>query len=156
MKYVLDTSAILSGKDFSADFQLYSTPKIVDEIAHGRMRRHLDYLLEAGLRIMVPSEKVLQEVIECAKDSGDIGRVSEADMEVLGLAKELEAVLLTDDYSIQNLASILEVRYQGIAQEGIKETFEWRFRCRGCGRYFEKMYEACPVCGSAIKTARKQ
>jgi UPF0271 protein len=155
MKYVLDASAILSGKDISSQEKLYTSPLIVEEIAHGRMRRHLDYLIEAGLEVLTPSDKALQKVEKTAVESGDIGRVSRADMEVLALARELEAVLLTDDYSIQNLASILNIKYQGIAQEGIKETYKWKFRCKGCGRYYDEMYETCMVCGSDLKTIRK-
>ena len=155
VKYILDTSAILSGKSFSADLELYSSPMIVEEIQHGRMRRHLDYLLEAGLTIMAPSQEVLDLVRKTARESGDIGRVSEADIEILSLARELDAVLLSDDYSIQNLASILGIRFQGVAQEGITEVFEWEYRCRGCGRYFKEMHKACPVCGSELRTKRK-
>jgi UPF0271 protein len=155
MKYVLDASAILSGKDISSQEKLYTSPLIVEEIAHGRMRRHLDYLMEAGLEVLTPSERALIKVKKTAVDSGDIGRVSKADIEVLALARELEAVLLTDDYSIQNLASILKIEFQGIAQEGITETYKWGFRCKGCGRFYDEMYETCMVCGSELKTIRK-
>lgn len=155
MKYVLDASAILSGKDISSQDPLYTSPLIVDEIAHGRMRRHLDYLIEAGLEVLTPSERMVRKIEKTARDSGDIGRLSAADIEVLALAWELEAVLLTDDYSIQNLASILNIRYRGIAQEGIAETYQWKFRCKGCGRYYDEMYETCMVCGSDLKTIRK-
>ena len=156
MKFVLDTSAILSGKDLSSDNELYSSPKILDELKHGRMRRRLDYLIESGLKVMSPTKEILDEVRNCASETGDIARVTEADIEILSLAKELDAVLLTDDYSIQNLATELEVKYQGIAQKGITETIKWRYRCKGCGRYWEKMQDSCPACGSELKTTRKR
>ncbi|UCE37016.1 MAG: hypothetical protein JSW00_16215 [Thermoplasmata archaeon] len=155
MKFVLDTSAILSGKDFSSEYELYSSPGILKEIEHGRMRRRLDYLLESGLKVMSPSKETLKTVRECAQDTGDIARISEADIEILSLAKELDAVLVTDDYSIQNLASKLHVKYQGAAQEGITRIIEWSYRCRGCGRYWEDFHDSCPVCGSELKTTRK-
>jgi UPF0271 protein len=156
MKFVLDTSAILSGKDFSADQELYSSPKILDELKHGRMKRRLDYLIESGLKVMIPSNEIIGEVKKCASETGDIARVTEADIEILSLAKELDAVLLTDDYSIQNLASELNVKYQGVAQEGITKTLKWRYRCKGCGRYWQEMQDSCPVCGSELKTTRKK
>jgi UPF0271 protein len=155
MRYVLDTSAILSGKDLPADSELYSSPKILDELKHGRMKRRLDFLIESGLKVLSPSKDSLAEVASAAEGSGDISRVSEADLEILALAKELAATLLTDDYSIQNLASILLVEYKGISQDGITETLKWRIRCKGCGRYWETMHPACPVCGSELKTTRK-
>jgi UPF0271 protein len=155
MRFVLDTSAILSGKDFSLEHELYSSPRILKELKHGRMKRRLDYLLESGLRVVEPSKTTLEKVKKCASETGDLARVSEADLEVLSLALELDCVLLTDDYSIQNIASKLNVKYQGIAQEGIKVTINWKYRCKGCGRYWEKMHDSCPVCGSDLKTARK-
>lgn len=155
MKYVLDTSAILSGKDLPADCELFSSPKILEEIKHGRMKRQLDYLIESGLKVISPSEETLMDIISAAEKTGDIARVSQADLEILGLAKEMDAVLLTDDYSIQNLASELDVKYKGISQDGITKTIKWRIRCTGCGRYWDKMHESCPVCGSQLKTTRK-
>jgi UPF0271 protein len=155
MRYVLDTSAILSGKDLPADCDLYSSPKILDELKGGRMRRRLDFLIESGLKVLSPSEKTLAEVISTAEKTQDIARVSEADLEILGLAKELDATILTDDYSIQNIASELNVKFMGISQNGITETVKWKIRCKGCGRYWEKMHESCPVCGSQLKTTRK-
>lgn len=155
MKFVLDTSAILSGKDFPADHELYCSPKVLGELKHGRMKRRLDYLIESGLRIMSPSKETIENVRKHALDTGDIARISDADIEILSLAKELGAVLFTDDYSIQNLARELEVKYQGIAQEGITKKIKWRYRCRGCGRYWDEMHDSCPVCGSELKTTRK-
>ena len=155
MKFVLDTSAILSGKDFSVENELYSSPKILEELKHGKMKRRLDYLIKAGLKVITPSHETVEKVKKCASDTGDEARVSEADIEVLSLALELDCVLLTDDYSIQNIATKLNVKYRGIAQEGIKETIKWRMRCRGCGRYWDKMHDSCPVCGSDLKTTRK-
>jgi UPF0271 protein len=155
MKFVLDASAILSGKEFSAEHELYSSPKILVEVRPGSMRRHLDYLVESGLKVISPSEETVEDVRKCASDTGDIGRVSEADIEILSLAKELEAILLTDDYSIQNIATVLGIEYLGVAQEGITEMIEWRYRCKGCGRYWEEMSDGCPVCGSELKTTRR-
>ncbi|UCG69249.1 MAG: hypothetical protein JSV09_15965, partial [Thermoplasmata archaeon] len=86
MKFVLDTSAILSGKDFSAENELYSSPKILEELKHGKMRRRLDYLIESGLRVVTPSHETVERVKKCAFDTGDMARVSEADIEVLSLA----------------------------------------------------------------------
>ncbi len=156
MRYVLDASAILSGKDFSSEFELYSSPKIVDELQRGRMKRRLAFLIESGLRVMSPSEDTVRTVRKCARDTGDIARVSEADIEILSLAKELDATLLSDDYSIQNIASKLKVEFKGVAQNGITEVYKWSYRCKGCGRFWERMLDSCPVCGSELKTARRK
>lgn len=156
IKYVLDASAILSGKDFSAENDLYSSPLVIEEIKHGRMRRRLEYLLEAGLRIVTPSKQNLDSIKRVAEVTGDIGRVSEADVEVLALTTELDAVILTNDYSIQNLAKEMGINYRSISEEGITEVYKWTYRCKGCGRYWDEMHESCPVCGSELKSARRR
>lgn len=113
-------------------------------------------MIESGLKVMSPTKEAVETVRKCARKTGDIARISDADIEILSLAKELNAVLLTDDYSIQNLAAMLDVNYQGIAQEGITKKVRWRFRCKGCGRYWKEMHDSCPVCGSDLKTTRKK
>ncbi len=156
VKYVLDASAILSGKDFSAEYDLYSSPLVTDEIRHGRMRRRLEYLIEAGLRIVAPSKQNIDSIKRVAELTGDIGRVSEADIEVLALTTELDAFILTNDYSIQNLAKEMGINYRSISEEGITEVYKWTYRCKGCGRYWEVMQESCPVCGSELKSVRRR
>lgn len=155
MKYVLDASAFFSGIDFSLENELYTSPLIVEELKHGKMKRKLGYLIESGLKVLSPSENVVEIVRNFAKKTKDIERISKADLEILALALDLNAVLLTDDYSLQNLASFLKIKYQPILQIGITKEIEWRYRCKGCGRYFEKMYNECPVCGSKLKTTFK-
>jgi UPF0271 protein len=156
VKYVLDTSAILSGKDISSEDDLFSTPLVIEEIKFGRMKRRLDYLIEAGLKVHSPTSENITSVTDAAKETGDMQRISKTDIEVLSLAQELDAIILTDDYSIQNLAKKLGIRYSGISQKGIEKVINWKFRCKGCGRYWEKMHKGCPVCGSELKTARER
>ena len=60
---VLDTSAILSGTQFPANGVMYTSPSVLDEIqGGGKSRRGLDYLLEAGLRVDVPTKGAIQKV----------------------------------------------------------------------------------------------
>jgi UPF0271 protein len=156
MRYILDTSALLSGKDFSLMDDLITSPKVLDELKHGKMRRKLDYLLEGGLQVLSPSDITIKDVRECAKRTGDIDRVSTADIEVLALAKEEKGTILTDDYSIQNLAQELGISFQCVLQKGIREVFNWGVRCTGCGRFFNELHSECPVCGSKLKKTRRK
>lgn len=157
MKCVIDTSAILSGKLISAEHELFTSPRVADEIQPGgRLARNFQYLLEAGLCVREPSESALEDVRKRAEKTGDAGRLSETDIEVLALASELDAVILTDDYSIQNMAEELGLKFQPIAQEGIKEVFLWEYRCTGCGARYEQKHNVCPTCGSKLRSVRKK
>ncbi len=155
MVYVLDTSAILSGKFFGSN--IATTPKILEEIKpKGHSWRLLEYMKSIGMKVIEPPGEAIKEVIEAAKRTGDIANLSEADIEAIALAYHLKAILLTDDYSMQNVAEELHIEYRSIVEEGIKEKFYWKFRCEACGRFFEKYQKICPVCGGKIRRTIKK
>jgi UPF0271 protein len=75
---------------------------------------------------------------------------------VLALAVELKAVLMTDDYSIQNLARAMGIEYRAVGMKGIKELVQWKYRCTGCRREWDVNHPDCPVCGSALRSSRSR
>lgn len=115
------------------------------------------YLQEKGLTLHRPSEKAKAKIRQVVNKMGEKKRLSLADQEVLALAldvnamKEKKPIILTDDYSIQNIASVLKISYQPVSQKGITKTFKWIRRCRGCGRKLTDQEEECPICGSTAK-----
>jgi len=152
---VLDTSAILSGKTPPANEILYAPTSVVDEFQPGgRSRRHLEYLLEAGLRVIDPKPASVVEIEEAASQTGDGSKLSTADVAVLALAKELSACVLTDDYRMQNVAASIKIPFQPLLQEGIKEVLRWAYRCRGCGKQYETAAPECDVCGSEVRQVK--
>jgi len=152
--YVLDTSAILSGKFFGNDVAI--PPAVLKEIKKGGMAwRHLQYMKAIGLRIISPPSDVINLVKKFAFRTGDLPNLSDVDIHILALAFHLKATLLTDDYSIQNVAKEMNIEYKGIMENGIKEKFYWRYRCKSCGKYFDEYVEVCPICGGKIKRVRK-
>ncbi len=154
MIYVLDTSAILSGKLFEG--KLYTTPKVAQEIKpRGHSWRLMEFMVSKGMEIIAPSKESIDTVKKAATKTGDLPFLSPADIEALALAYEMNATLLTDDYSMQNVAEELKIDYKNIIEEGIKEKFHWVFRCKSCGKFFKEFYETCPVCGGKLKRVRK-
>lgn len=152
---VLDASALFSGKPLPRGAHVPSS--ILREVeGRGRDRRALEYLLETGLRVTDPSREAIGRAREAAGRTGDLARLSGTDLDVLALALDLAARVLTDDYSIQNVASVLGVPFEPVAQKGIAEVFTWTHRCVGCRRTFETAIPDCPVCGSAVKTVRRR
>jgi UPF0271 protein len=152
---VLDTSAILSGKRLDTSVQLYAPETVLEEFEReDRDRRALDYLRDAGLRIRDPSEGARSDVLDVAHETGDDARLSAADRDVLALALDVDGGVATDDYSIQNVAEVLGVVYQGVSQDGIDEVWEWVEQCTACGRTVEEDVDVCPVCGGGLETVR--
>lgn len=151
MKFVLDSSAILTGKIDSNEHEFFTSPQISQELELSEMSEKFHYLIDAGLRIMAPSQKSMQQVQISAKKTGDINRLSEPDMELLGLALELDGVILTNDYSIQNLAAELNIPFLSPDEHVISNVITWQYQCKGCAQVFEEKQKECPICGSELR-----
>ncbi len=151
MKAVLDSSVFLS--EFPVEGSLFTTPSVIDELVDLCSKCRHESLLAQGLTVMEPSEEALAAVDRAARDTGDAGVISATDRDVLALAHDLGAVLVTDDFAVQNVASRLKVRTVPILQRSARPV-RWRFRCTGCGRYFREP-GTCQICGSEIKRKLK-
>ncbi len=122
----------------------------------------MNNLLNMGMRIAAPSTESRETVIEGAIETGDLGRLSDTDIDIIALGSEMDrGLILTDDYSIQNMCEFLGIDYRGAKEEGIKEEWRWTYRCTGCKRNYrpekaEKHEYTCPVCGSRIKSRKKK
>ncbi|HLE46612.1 MAG TPA: hypothetical protein VI915_06495 [Thermoplasmata archaeon] len=152
MRRVLDASALLSGASF--DGELYTTPEAVGEVRRHGSTPQLDAILATKVRVLTPAADSLEAVDAGARETGDVARLSPTDRGLLALARELGGTILTDDYSIQNVAARLGLPYERVLERGISEVVRWRYRCTGCGRFFEEPLKECPVCGSRVKTTR--
>jgi UPF0271 protein len=152
--YVLDSSALFYGKDVPAGFECVITPGVVRELEKEEMGERLELLLATRIRVVSPSERSVKKVAEKAKETGDVRRLSRTDVEVVALALELGYELISDDYSVQNVARVLGVPCRGMEQRGIREVFRWQAKCKGCGKVFDADVHECDVCGSETRTKR--
>ena len=154
MKLVLDASAVLSGMPLPSEGELLLPPLVENELGHAWARRKLEYLKEVRLAVQEPSRAAMDAIRAKCRQTGDDARLSEADLQVLALAFETSGTILTDDYSIQNTASVLNIPYRPVSQKGIVEVFVWRYRCTGCRKVFDKNQPECPICGSKVQSFR--
>ncbi len=151
MTLVLDASVFFS--EFPVTETACTTPSVVAELVDLRSKGRLEALLAEGLSIREPDRRFLEEVDAAARRTGDAEKLSPTDREILALARETGAVLVTDDFAVQNVARSLGVTTRSIHQRAARQV-RWRFRCSGCGRYYKDPGE-CPVCGAAIKRKLK-
>lgn len=155
MKAVLDSSALLVGKYPEMD-EMLTTPDVVRELKRKGMTPELRSFIEVKVTVASPSKGGMEKVMEAALESGDSERLSPTDMGLLALALDEKATILTDDYSIQNLAMVLGIDYKGVMFPEITKRVSWRYRCVGCGRRYENHSDVCGVCGSALRTYRQE
>ena len=154
--FVLDTSVLYYGKDLPEGYECVITPGVVRELDKEDMGERLEMLLATKIRVSSPTERSMKRVHQEAEKTGDSRRLSETDKELLALALDLGYELLSDDYSIQNLARVMGIPCRGVDQKGISEVFEWQAKCKGCGKVFPADVRVCDVCGTETKTRRKR
>jgi UPF0271 protein len=157
--YIIDTSAILTGIPINInDAELVTTNSIKKELKPGgRDYRTFKFLIEKGLSILSPSKKSIKKVNSISIKTGDNDRLSNTDKDILALALDFKLyyeknpIIITDDYSVQNVAYSLNIDFENIGQPKITKRFKWRCRCLGCRKKFNKNIKICPICGTATK-----
>ena len=145
--YVLDSSAFIH--DFHTTEQTATIPLVRDELTDESAYRY-DAMEGSGMHIHIPNGDTTEKVRRAAKESGDLDVLSETDVRLIATAFELDGVLVTDDYAMQNVAERLHVDVEVIARDGIEEQREWTYQCQGCGREFDEQKDRCPICGSEL------
>ena len=152
--HVIDTAVFIQGMDVEG----VTTPKVVEEVKDPESRLFLEGLISAGkVKVLVPSRESVEAVKEAARKTGELGELSEADIEVLALAYELRGTLFTDDYNLQNIARTLGIPFKTL-KRGIKRVIRWNYVCIGCGKKFSEMPPGgvCPDCGSPVRLLPKR
>jgi UPF0271 protein len=110
------------------------------------------------LKVKAPSEDFWNRVKASAITVGDSFFLSETDLQLLALALELKAAgykpqILTDDYSIQNVATKMGIEFTSLATFGIRRLLEWVRYCPACHKSYPANYNSttCTVCGTELK-----
>jgi len=156
----LDTSAFLAGFDpFSVGIEQVTVSNVEEEIRTNSMTWvRFKAATESGkILIKRPLEEAVRQVEACAIQVGDSFFLSETDKQVLALALELKTSgnpqIVTDDYSIQNVAKRLEIEFTSLATLGIRRVLEWIRYCPACHREYpaNRVSIECDVCGTELK-----
>jgi UPF0271 protein len=115
--------------------------------------------VESGkVKIKAPTQEFLTKAKASAAMMGDVHLLSDADMELLAVALELKASgyspqIVTDDYSIQNVATQLGLGFVALATFGIRHVLKWVRYCPACRKEYpaDQKSSECRVCGTALK-----
>jgi len=163
---VLDTSAFIAGFDpLAVPEKQYTVPEVKKELIAGSMpwMRFNAAIENRKLTVKNPKSSVLQEIQEASRKVGDMRYLSEADLQILALALELKGrglspLIITDDYSIQNVANKIDVEFTSLLTFGIKFRFKWILYCPACYRKYPSDYKfkICEVCGTELKRKPKK
>jgi len=158
---VIDTSALVAGFDpFSISEEQYAPPKVREEMNEATMASvRFRTAIESGrVRVRRPKETFLDRARAFASAMGDSFFLSQTDLQVLALALELKTngyspMIATDDYSIQNVASEMNIGFEPLSTFGIRRRLQWIRYCPACHKKYPANYESknCEVCGTRLK-----
>ena len=107
-----------------------------------------------NIKTVQPRQEAVEAVKAAAKKSGDLDVLSKADIDVLALAYELNGIVVTNDYAIQNVASKMGLSWEGTGKE-ISKEINWEWYCPACWKKYPQRCE-CEVCGTATKRRPKK
>ncbi len=148
--YVLDSSAFICG--FS------EIPSVTIKDVREELKRESVYRFEVmvgkGMAVVSPSKESIDRIIKKAKESGDIDDLSKVDLKLIAVALEIDGVLVTDDYSMQNVAKMAGIDVKTIRYQGIDEEIVWMFKCVDCGRIYDEKIN-CRVCGGKTEKTKR-
>jgi UPF0271 protein len=154
---ILDTAVFLQGASFSRkDIDVAVPEEVITEVKSRVPKLRLEQLIAQGsLQIRGATKTGIEEAKQFAEETGDLQNLSSADIGVIALACEqkklgIEPIVYTGDYSIQNVLKSQGVKFKSIANDGIKQTIKWVFKCEACESKFKKQPEGntCPDCGT--------
>jgi len=158
---VLDTSAFVAGFDpFSVKEPQYTIPEVNDELLGNSMLsfRFRTATENGKIKVQTPNSQYIDRVKTASTQVGDKFFLSKTDTRVLALALQLKnegacPLIVTDDYSIQNVANQLSLEFASLATFGITRRLHWIRYCPGCHRTYPADYKSkvCEVCGTMLK-----
>lgn len=137
-----------------------TTPAVEAELSSNNViRLRLQLARDTSkLEFRTASSQFKQQIHDITQQTGDAGRLSDVDIDLLAIALELHdqghlVVVVSDDYSIQNVANQLQITYVSLSTFGIRYQFQWVNYCPGCYRKYpaNSTLTHCNVCGTGLK-----
>ncbi|MFX1388888.1 MAG: NOB1 family endonuclease [Promethearchaeota archaeon] len=171
--HILDTNIFLTGIDVNLlEGIIYTTSAIIEEVKDYRYiekNRNIINKIHAAiegkkLKIKHPDMKYIIKVSEISKKTGDFRALSSVDKELVALGLELikesnESVrLYSNDYSIENVCSELNIPFSPLYKVGIESKITWQIYCPHCQTVYksEDLNSVCEICGSKLKRRPKE
>ena len=120
----------------------YTTPEVEDETK-----------VPATVEIKNTKPEFVKKVEEKAKETGDFDVLSVADISVLALALEINGIVVTNDFAVQNVAKALLLEFEG-ANKAMTHQITWIWYCPACKK-IRKDRGSCIYCGTETKRRPK-
>ncbi|MFX1591172.1 MAG: NOB1 family endonuclease [Promethearchaeota archaeon] len=171
--FIFDANIFLIGIDFNLfEGIIYTTPSIIDEVKESRYKEKNRNILNKvnaaietrKLKLKSPKDEYINKVREISKKTGDFNALSDADNGLLAVSLELiekqgeNVKIYTNDYSIENVCSELNIPFSSLYKEGIESKIIWEIYCPFCKKIgkAEDLNKNCEICGSKLRRRPKK
>ncbi len=151
--YVLDASVFIKNLSYMFNDSLaITTPLIEDEIKSPQAKMDFYRASTTYLQVILPKKEHMEKVKQKLKETNH--NLSISDISIIALALEFkekgkDVEIVSDDYSVQDVASLFGISTISLTYPGITTNYKWKRVCTGCGR--ETNREICEICGSPTK-----
>lgn len=142
MVHVADANVFIHGRGQYPFEEAFTVPGVMEELKSQAAKTSFD---TEDIEIREPGEETLEAVKQKSREISS--PTSDTDEQLLALAMEMDATLLTDDKALQNLALHLGVKFESFLADRIDGRREWRRVCENCGA--ESGGGECDRCGSS-------
>ncbi len=170
--FIFDTNIFLTGVDFNLfKGTIYTTPSIIKEIdvrKYKNKNRNILNRIQVAIEIKKliiksPSANFIQKVEKVSNKTGDVNALSEPDKQLIALTLELReisnqgVIIYTNDYTMENLCSELNIKFSSLYKNGIKKGIIFEIYCPYCNSIHnaEDLNMCCERCGSKLKRRPK-
>ena len=155
--FALDATAFYQGFHLHSSSTCITTEMVYNEISHIQNKFSIleSLISNKRLKIAESSKKTIKLVQNIAKKIGE-SRLSTADVSIIALAKDYNAILVTDDFAICNLVNAMSIPLLNLGTRGIEETRKWIKFCKSCGKGYPPTLTLCPICGNELRVRYKK
>ena len=171
--FIFDTNIFLTGIDFNViEGVIYTTPSIIEEVSERRYKeknRNILNKISAAietrkLKLKTPKNEYISKINEISKLTGDFNALSDADKGLLAISLELtekqeESMrVYSNDYSIENVCSELNIPFSSLFKDGIESKIIWEIYCPYCKKIYraEDLNKICEICGKKLRRRPKK
>ncbi len=148
--YVVDSGFFIEGINVNIS-DVYTTSHVEKEIKSYIARIRIESLKSQGLKIVEIDDKDIDNI----KKRLNCKNLSDTDISLIALCFKLREkgynpVLITNDYSLQNIAKILGFEVLGIGSKRIRKVYFPIKYCKNCKIYYSDDEKFCKNCNSKL------
>ncbi len=154
--HVLDTTAFI-GLDFPI-LQTFEVRKfltahsVIEELKDFRSKMNLEVMLQSNeLEVSSPNPKELRTLTHRIHKLEPKTRLSNTDIQVLALTRQVKGVLVSNDLSMQNIAKLMNIPIRVVSGKKVTGIRRSHLRCLSCKKTFQESDQQCPICGGELK-----